>query len=116
MNAAEPGEIGTLWKIGYVICCLAVFAIMTYASNSARGAVAGFAFAVVSLVARLRWDARDKPWFWLVIGGLALAHLALVFAVDWQIVAKPTILLAPFVIADFLVTLGAVFLAEKALT
>ena len=109
----QDSEIGTAWKLGYAALCLAVFAIFAAFSQPDRGVVAGFATAATVLAAKLRWDACGRSWFWVTIGVIVIAHAALIYAWGWRINIKPTILLAPLALADFIVVISAIFVVEK---
>jgi prepilin signal peptidase PulO-like enzyme (type II secretory pathway) len=108
----NTSEISTAWKLGYALLCAAVTSGFNIFSQSDRGLVAGLSVAVIVLVAKLRWDARDKGWFWVSLCLIAIAHLLLVFAWDLKIKIQPTILVAPFAMLDFYITITALFLAE----
>lgn len=109
----ENPEISTVWKLGYTALCLVVFGIFAAFSQPDRGVVAGFSTAAIVLAARLRWDVRNTTWFWGAIGTIALAHAVLVYVWGWSISVKPTILLAPLALADFIIIISAIFLVER---
>lgn len=112
-DSHENGEISTRWKLGYAITCLIIFSVFAYFSQPERGAVAGFSFASIALVARIRWDLRNSAWFWAFLAISALFHVVALAAFNWKINVHPTILLAPLVIIDFAVLMIFLFLIEK---
>jgi len=66
---------------------------------------------------KLRWNLRKHAWFWAVIVFILALHVPLFFVVRWPQGNLPTIFYTmPLGIADFLIILGAVGLAEKFLS
>jgi len=109
-------EIGRAWTIAYSLVCLLIFGLFAAASQSDRGVVAGFSAAVVVLTARIRWDLRKRFWFWVILVAMGAAHATIVVAWTARITIKPTVLVAPIAVLDFIVMLALVFGAERAIT
>jgi len=78
--------------------------------------VAGFSAAVVVLTARIRWDLHKRIWFWVIIAAMSIAHATIVAAWTAHITVKPTILVAPIALLDFMIMLALVFVVERAIT
>lgn len=65
---------------------------------------------------RVRWDLRNRPWFWAIIILLLLAHVPLLFLFRWPHGYHgwlPAVGTLPIGLADVLIILGAVHLVEK---
>jgi hypothetical protein len=68
------------------------------------------------LAIRVRWDLRNRSWFWAVIVLVLAAHIPLLFLVHWPEGYHgwlPAIGTLPIGLADVLIILGAVHLVEK---
>jgi hypothetical protein len=109
MTSEDKTPFSLVWKFGYALLCLAVFATFAASGHSDMGVVAGFSTAAIVLVARMRWDLRSRPWFWIYLFAIVLAHALLVWTWGVKIDVHPTILLAPFVIVDFAILMTGMF-------
>jgi hypothetical protein len=65
------------------------------------------------LAVRIRWDLKERFWFWATIVLVLVIHVPLFLFVRWPHGRLPPISLMPLGVADLLITLGAVALAEK---
>lgn len=111
----EPSKISLAWKVSYTLVCLSVFGVFAAFSQPDRGVVAGFSTAAIVLAARIRWDLHVSMWFWSTIGTLFVVHAALVYAWGWRITIKPTIILAPLALLDFVAVISLLFFLERSL-
>jgi len=107
--------ISKAWKVGYWLTCFAIFAAFVALGQSDRGVVGAFCFASVALAARVRWDLRNELWYRAMFLIVIIVHITALFAIDWHLYVKPTILYAPLVIVDFAVILSLTFVLEKSL-
>jgi peptidoglycan/LPS O-acetylase OafA/YrhL len=63
---------------------------------------------------KLRWKLRKHIWFWATIVLILALHVPLFYLVRWPQGKTPTIAYSmPLGIADFLLIMGAIGLAEK---
>jgi hypothetical protein len=63
---------------------------------------------------KIRWNLRRHVWFWATIVFILALHVPLVLIVRWPRGRTPTLVYTlPIGIADFLIILGAVGLAER---
>jgi hypothetical protein len=68
----------------------------------------------VKEAAELRWRLRKHFWFWAIILFILLLHIPLFSIVRWPQGNIPTIAYTmPLGIADFLLIMGAIGLAER---
>lgn len=111
----ESSKISPAWKIGYALLCLSVFGVFAAFSQPDRGVVAGFSTAAIVLAAKIRWDLHNRVWFWCTIGTMFVVHAVLVYAWGWRITIKPTILLAPLALMDFIIVISLIFFVERSL-
>jgi hypothetical protein len=68
------------------------------------------------LAIRIRWDLRNRFWFWLVIVFVLALHIPLLFFVRWPEGYHgwlPAIGTLPIGLADVLIILGVVGFVEK---
>ena len=108
-------KVPRAWMIGYWIVGFVIFVVFTALGQSHRGVVAAFSFGAVALAARIRWDLRNETWYRVVFSILTAVHGIAIFAIDWSLHLKPTILYAPLVIADFSLIVFLVFFLERSL-
>jgi len=91
-----------------------VFFLITFLSNADMGLAACLVLGMVMLAIKLRWHLRKHLWFWAVIGFILALHIPLVLIVRWPQGNVPTLFYTmPLGIADLLMILGAVRLAEQ---
>jgi len=68
----------------------------------------------IALAIKIRWNLRKHVWFWATIVFILALHVPLVLIVRWPQGRVPTLVYTlPIGIADFLIILVAVGLAEK---
>ena len=103
------------WKLCYYFAALAIFGTFSAFGEPDRGVVGGFSFAVIVLAAKIRWDLRTELWYQALFALLTTAHVVALFAVDWKLLLKPTILYAPLATAEFVLIVFLVFILEKRL-
>lgn len=112
----QPKEKGPVDYTGLkIVGILApVFFLITFLSNADMGLAACIVLGMVMLAIKLRWHLRKHFWFWAVIGFILALHIPLVLIVRWPQGNVPTLFYTmPLGIADFLIILGALRLAEK---
>lgn len=106
-----PADYTGLKIVGILV---PVFFLITFLSNADTGLAACIVLGMVMLAIKLRWHLRKHLWFWAVIGFILALHTPLVLMVRWPQGNVPTLFYTmPLGIADFLIILGAVQLAEK---
>ncbi len=110
-KAKEPADYTGL-KIVAVLA--PVFFLITFLANADMGLTACIILGVIMLAIKIRWNLRKHLWFWAIIVFVLALHIPLVFVVRWPHGNIPTIAYSmPIGIADFLITLGAIGLAER---
>lgn len=108
-------KVPRVWMIGYWITGFAIFVVFTALGQSDRGVVAAFSFGAVALAARIRWDLKNETWYRILLSILVATHVVAIFAIDWSLHLRPTILYAPLVIADFSLIVFLIFFLERSL-
>jgi hypothetical protein len=94
-----------------------VFLLFIYLGKPEMGLTAFIVLGMVMFAIKLRWKLRKHVWFWATIVLVLALHVPLLFAVRWPDTKVPTIAFSmPLGIADFLIILGAIGLAEKVLS
>jgi hypothetical protein len=110
-KAKEPVDYTGL-KIGAML--LPVFFLITFLYNADAGLAACIVLGMIILAIKIRWYLRKHLWFWAIIAVILALHVPLVFMVRWPQGHAPTLFYTmPVGIADFLIILGAIGLAEK---
>lgn len=91
-----------------------VFFFFIYLDKAELGFTVIIVLGMILLAIKLRWRLRKHVWFWITIALVLALHLPLFLMVRWPDSNVPTIVYSlPFGIADFLIIMGAVGLAEK---
>jgi len=91
-----------------------VFLLFVLLGNADMGLTACIALGMIMLAIKIRWNLRKHVWFWGVIVFILAVHVPLFVLLRWPKGNFPTIVYTlPIGIADFLIVLGAVGLAEK---
>jgi peptidoglycan/LPS O-acetylase OafA/YrhL len=80
-------------------------------SNAAWGM--GACTGALIFAAKIRWELRDKWWFWLALFVGALLQLPLVLLLPWSDRYLTGIGAMAFALPGFLMAYGCIFLAEK---
>jgi hypothetical protein len=107
----EPVDYTGL-KIGAML--VPVFFLFVYLGNADMGLAACIVLGAIIFAIKIRWHLRKHIWFWAAIVFVLALHVPLVFLVRWPHGNAPTLAYTmPFGVADFLVILGAIALAEK---
>lgn len=105
-------QLPKAWHWYLALAGLIVFLGVTWIDGSDRGALSGFATAVILLAARSRWDLKREPYFWVFFGIAAAIHTAAIVSLP-VILATPTIIVAPLVIVDFAALIYGIYAAES---
>jgi hypothetical protein len=72
---------------------------------------------MIVLAIKIRWNLRKHMWFWAIIAVILTLHVPLVFMIRWPQGHAPTLFYTmPLGIADFLIIMGALSVAEKFLS
>lgn len=91
-----------------------VLLLFIYLGKADMGLAAVIALGMIIFAVKIRWNLRKHVWFWATIVFILALHVPLVFIVRWPQGNVPIIFYSmPIGIADFLIILGAVGLAEK---
>jgi hypothetical protein len=107
----EPTDYTGL-KIGAVL--IPVFLLFAFLGKADMGLTVCIVSGMIILAIKLRWNLRKHVWFWATIIFILALHVPLFFIVRWPQGNVPTLAYTlPVGIADFVIILGAVGLAEK---
>jgi hypothetical protein len=107
----EPADWTGLKIVGILA---PVFFLVTFLANADMALGACIVLGMIMVAIKIRWNLRRHLWFWATIVFILVLHVPLVFMVRWPQGKGPTLLYTmPIGIADFLIILGAVGLAER---
>ncbi|MGB6979334.1 MAG: hypothetical protein WBD66_09010 [Candidatus Acidiferrales bacterium] len=91
-----------------------VFLLFVFLGNADMGLAVCIVLGMIMVAIYIRWNLRKHLWFWATIVFILALHVPLFFLVRWPQGNVPTLFYTmPVGIADFLIVLGAVGLAEK---
>lgn len=96
-----------------LIIALPLFVFFGHIGKENLGYNVGFCLATAIIVVMICWDLRFKVWFWAIIIVLLVLHIPLMMKVRWPEGWVPWVVLFPIGLADCLVYLGVIKLAEK---
>jgi hypothetical protein len=83
-----------------------------HAGFPGKGRAAAICAGMVITSVWIRWDLRDRLWFWVTVTLLILLHVPLVVLIPWTDHSYPGITLLPAALLDLAVTYGAIKLVE----
>lgn len=93
-----------------------IFLIFYFLNMEELGRSVFIVLGMTMIAIRVRWDLRKRIWFWAIIVILLALHLPLLFLFRWPNGFHgwlPAVGTLPIGLADLLIILGAVHLAEK---
>lgn len=91
-----------------------LFFLFVFLGKREMGLTVCIVLGLIIFAIKLRWNLRKHVWFWATIVLVLALHVPLFFIIHWPHTNAPTIAYTmPFGIADFLIMLGAIGLAEK---
>ena len=119
MNPFDPGPPNqkkpvdyTGLKVGLILA--PVFVLFALLDKPDMGLAVCIVLGMTMLAVKMRWYLRRHFWFWAMIVLILALQVPLVFLIRVPQGDAPTLLYAmPVGIADFLVVLGAIGLAER---
>ena len=91
------------------ISLVAFLAVLMLTGDSDVAVLASFATGVVVLAGRVRWDLHGRAFFWIYLAIVSAAHLVVVASAAELTLPKPTVVVAPLVIVDYVLVLGGLF-------
>lgn len=106
----------TDWTGLKIVAVLApVFFLFIYLGKPDMGLTLMLVLGLAILAIKLHWKLRKHVWFWATILLILAAHVPLLFLVRWpEHTNVPLIAYSmPLGIADFLLIMGAINLAQK---
>jgi hypothetical protein len=66
----------------------------------------------ISLAVRIHWDLRKRIWFWAVMAIILALHASVIIHFQWPRRWLPGMALLPVALADFLITMGVIRVAQ----
>ena len=90
-----------------------IMLLFTCLGDWQRGLGAWSCAGIVILVARARWDLKDRSWFWVTIVVMGVLQIPLVRYVPWSNTNLSYASLLPVGLLDYAIVYGCVMLGEK---
>jgi len=113
-DSAEETKPADYTGLKILAIVLPVFLVFIFLGNADMGLTVTIVLGLIIFAIKLRWNLRKHVWFWATVVVVLALHVPLFFIVHWPHTSTPTIAYTmPFGVADFLITLGAIGLAEK---
>jgi hypothetical protein len=98
---SAPNPFSKTWLTLIFVCALPVFILFAHLDNPARGRAALLSIVVMATAIRAFWRLRRFAWFWLTAALISVAHVMVVFSIQWTNRSYPGPILAPVLIADY---------------
>lgn len=96
------------------VMLLPIFFVFVYLGKAEMGFNLVLVLGLAMIAVKLRWKLRKHVWFWATIALILALHIPLLFIVRWPQSNVPTIVYSlPLGIADFMLIMGAISLAQK---
>ena len=108
---ANPKDF--FWYVAIAIICSPLIPILDHFGRFELARPACFALMTILLVIKVCRDIRRRWWFWVTIVAVAALHVPLILYIPWTTKWVPPVAILPICIADLLVILGIVNLAER---
>lgn len=118
-HSSAPAGAGSKERFGYTGLKIAptllpAFALITFQRYVDTALAACIALMAIIIAIESRWDLRKHAWFWATIVFIFALHVPLLVWVRLPLGNVPTdVLMTPIGIADFLIVLCAIGLAER---
>lgn len=99
-------------KLSISSASLLLFAASTWLKDANFGATIAFAGIAILMAAWARWDMRHRPYYWMILAAVTIAHIAVIAAFAIHI-PSPARVVAPMVIVDFVLIVALLAFADK---
>jgi hypothetical protein len=90
-----------------------LYFIFDLAGHPVKGRVVSICAAMITTVIWMRWDLRNRVWFWMTIAVLALLHIPAVILIPWNNTNYPGVVLLPGALVDLSLVYVSVVLVER---
>ena len=65
------------------------------------------------IAVKMRWQFKDRAWFWILLVFLLACHIPLILFVPWTDRWIPAVAILPIGLLDLLLILGSITLVER---
>jgi phosphatidylserine synthase len=69
--------------------------------------------AMCTIAVRLKWELRDRPWFWITMAIVVLIHILLIVNIPWTSRWIPSIAMAAVASADLIVIIIIIAVVQR---
>jgi hypothetical protein len=112
-DTSYPNQPSKAWSIGAGLCLLPIYILFSAFGVPGKGNAAICFGGALIMVVRLRWNLRNRIWFWVTVSFLALLHAARVFLIPWPNKNYTLPILLPVGILDALAISYSIQLVAK---
>lgn len=92
-----------------------IMLLFAYMGDWKRCFGAWISIGIVVLVVRMRWDLRDRGWFWVVVAIMGIIQAPFIYYIPWSNTDLSYASLLPVGFLDFAVVYGCIRLVERAM-
>ena len=103
----------SLWAIAGMVLTSPLFFFFEEQGKAATGRAAWICAGLIFIATKMRWQFRNRAWFWITIGCLLALHIPLILYVPWTGKWVPAIAILPIGVLDLVVILGSIALVER---
>jgi phosphatidylserine synthase len=69
--------------------------------------------AMCAIAVRLKWELRDRPWFWITMAIVVVIHILLIVNIPWTSRWIPSIAMAAVASADLIVIIIIIAVVQR---
>ena len=108
---ANPKDF--LWYVAMAIIVSPLIPLFDHLGRPELERPVPMALGMILITIKVCRDIRGRWWFWVTMAAVAALHVPLILYIPWTTKWVPAVAILPICIADLLVILGIVSLAER---
>jgi hypothetical protein len=103
----------SLWAIVGMVLTSPLFFFFVERGNAGTGRAAWICAGMFFIAIKMRWQLKNRAWFWILIACLLGVHLLLILYIPWADRWIPAVAILPIGVLDLLIILESIALVEK---
>jgi predicted permease len=113
MGEAVRVNKNSLWALVGMALTSPIFFFFEQRGEAGIGRAAWICAGMFFIAIKMRWQFKNRGWFWITIACLMAVHVPLIMYVPWTDRWIPAVAILPIGVADLLLILGSFSLVEK---
>ncbi len=103
----------SLWAILGMVLTSPLFFFFEEQGKAGIGRAAWICAGMFFIGMKMRWQYKDRAWFWITTACLFALHIPLILYVPWADRWIPAVAILPIGVLDLVIILGCIALVEK---